>query len=335
MNVTYLLGAGASFDALPIVEKIPNALNEVIQKLKNDFSLESKEIINRKYKYISDTDVQIKNKLIMDLEWLKLESSRHSSIDTFAKKLYLTYKREDTKRLKIALSIFFTIYQIDTFGKEKRYDSFLASIFQNERKFPKEVRMLSWNYDNQFEIAISDYFDSKNINSLAHDLNMLEKYAIPYPRREDYNFLFKLNGTCGFIEEDLKKNFLNDLKLELNIDSFYEILENYAKTTFNKTEFKSTLSFSWEVDSDSFIQEVNQQLNGTEILVIIGYSFPYFNREVDRKIINSMPNLNKVYFQSPEANELVERFQAITDRIDNSRLIPISDLKQFYIPNEM
>jgi hypothetical protein len=35
----------------------------------------------------------------------------------------------------------------------------------------------------------------------------------------------------------------------------------------------------------------------TEQVVVIGYSFPFFNRQTDREIFGSMANLTKIYVQ--------------------------------------
>jgi hypothetical protein len=73
----------------------------------------------------------------------------------------------------------------------------------------------------------------------------------------------------------------------------------------------------------------------TNVLVVIGYSFPFFNREIDRKIIKAMSKIHKVYFQSKEPDALVERFQAIIPGIKTEALKPITDVEQFLLPNEL
>jgi len=70
-------------------------------------------------------------------------------------------------------------------------------------------------------------------------------------------------------------------------------------------------------------------------LIVIGYSFPFFNREIDRKIIGNMEELEKVYFQAPDAETIKERFQAIRDDIDEKLLVTKKDIGQFLIPNEL
>jgi len=70
-------------------------------------------------------------------------------------------------------------------------------------------------------------------------------------------------------------------------------------------------------------------------LIVIGYSFPYFNREIDREIIANMNNLKKVYFQSLDAENLKERFLSIRDDLKDNQLLVRKDCGQFLLPNEL
>ena len=76
-----------------------------------------------------------------------------------------------------------------------------------------------------------------------------------------------------------------------------------------------------------------------QTLVIIGYSFPYFNREVDRLILQNMNQLKNVYIQSLPDNavEIAQRFQNLrTDfNIKSNNLKIITDVNQFYLPPEL
>jgi hypothetical protein len=98
----------------------------------------------------------------------------------------------------------------------------------------------------------------------------------------------------------------------------------------------SHISFAWEEDSlkTNIVDAAIAGTKETNILLVIGYSFPFFNREVDRKIIGAMTGLEKVYFQAPDADDLKERFFAIRDDAINIKLVPRKDLKQFVFPHE-
>jgi hypothetical protein len=76
-------------------------------------------------------------------------------------------------------------------------------------------------------------------------------------------------------------------------------------------------------------------LSETEILVIIGYSFPSFNWSVDQEIFRNIKKLEKVYYQAPE-NE-VDFLKTQMDAIHpdlKGRTMGIFNLRSFYIPVE-
>lgn len=47
------------------------------------------------------------------------------------------------------------------------------------------------------------------------------------------------------------------------------------------------------------ITTINQITSDTEAVVVIGYSLPYFNREIDRTIFSKVPTLKTIYIQDP------------------------------------
>ena len=86
--------------------------------------------------------------------------------------------------------------------------------------------------------------------------------------------------------------------------------------------------------SDILFGEIDHILLNTTILIIIGYSFPFFNRDIDRGILNRMKNLNKIYVQVPEKdhNAIKERLESL--RSDLPEIAFIKDIELFYIPFE-
>jgi len=89
--------------------------------------------------------------------------------------------------------------------------------------------------------------------------------------------------------------------------------------------------------------------------VVIGYSFPFYNRETDNMIFETIkPSLQKIYFQDPKPNNngefLRKRYglskEAVTIYEDEPKFTPvgtrpgidiehITDTDQFYIPIEV
>src|SRR5688572_2952661 len=98
-KITYLFGAGASADAVPIVSEMPKAMEKAINVLSKEMAKEIEfdststdvskppNIITKKSLWGDQLTL-----LIADLTWLYEKSKDHASVDTFAKKLYLQKK---------------------------------------------------------------------------------------------------------------------------------------------------------------------------------------------------------------------------------------------------
>ena len=94
------------------------------------------------------TPVFYQKELINDLQWLLDISSKHASVDTFARKLSIIGDSKNLKKLKVVLSVFFTFEQIIK-QPDERYDSFFASLYNENGELPENIRILSWNYDSK------------------------------------------------------------------------------------------------------------------------------------------------------------------------------------------
>src|SRR5882757_121929 len=121
-KVTYLLGAGASAEAIPIVEKFTKGLSAI----KNLLEEYLEENLNPAAFSLLPQTIQQKNpvlkKIIGEFDWLLKEADYHQTIDTLAKKFYLINSPE-LNRLKKVLIVFFLIRQ-GLSRPDKRYDSF-------------------------------------------------------------------------------------------------------------------------------------------------------------------------------------------------------------------
>jgi len=352
MNVTYLLGAGASYDALPIVNQIEERLLRFSKLLEPSgideinssafFQPNSGNISNKylsTFKFKSDDFIQKYNlikKVHSEIIWLYNESKNQSSIDTLAKKLYLQKDYKNLKKLKVIMSCFFYYCQIEKF--DKRYDSFFASILEELNSLPDNIRIVSWNYDSQFEIAFKE-FSKGTISSATNTLN-IQLNSINYENsfKSDAFSIFKLNGTTG------EKNnlFINDFDCT-QVKMINEILEIHELEVYRS--FEPSMSFAWENNNknDVFFGNLHKSLMNTDLLVVIGYSFPFFNRKIDQNILDYMPELKKVYVQDPKNSDGI--IQKIKNLIPNKRVyfngadrpveyIPITYSDQFYIPIE-
>jgi len=118
------------------------------------------------------------------------------------------------------------------------------------------------------------------------------------------------------------------------------------------TRTASYFNFAWERDenfSDKHAGHANNLrqaihiAQNTQVLVVIGYSFPVFNRAVDRQLFAEMPHLSKVYIMDLNAERIrstmvnaFELFQQSTEAGRGDIVFQLETGKdQFIIPYEI
>lgn len=222
-KIVYLMGAGASANALPVVKKISESITNLIQLLQKDENqLEDVRI------YHDYTKLDCEKELINDLRWLKSNSENHQSVDTFAKKLYLKKDFKNLYRLKIALSTLFTFeHELNT--PDDRYDALFASLQEKLYEFPSNLRILSWNYDNQFEQSFANYSGQGILEENKSLLNINEKNA--FNTNKSGFGIYKLNGSIGYSSLSNMNVFSHEFKEGINIKKPFleEIIRKYIK----------------------------------------------------------------------------------------------------------
>lgn len=346
MHFTYLLGAGASFEKLPLVKDFPERLDAFRDLLYNKIVLDEESLPN-----IKINKKEARNLLLQDINWLIGAITNHTSVDTLARKLYLKGDEDKLKKLKGILDIFFFIEQVFN-GYDKRYDTFFATILglENDRiELPKNINIVSWNYDFQIELTLASYLDVQKISTLENLLQIMPRKEMSHHDISKFS-IYKLNGTAGGITYNPNKfnRFdFNPLKISNNISEewrtiiFEDNLEKYLFSTKYSNPDKNRISsilFSWE--KDPIPQEVREtcarDLMLSEYLVIIGYSFPTFNRETDKFILNQMENLKKIFIQSPEKTiDSVEvRLKSLLSSYGHIEFEKVRTIDEFYIPFE-
>ncbi|WP_316767999.1 hypothetical protein [Pedobacter frigiditerrae] len=330
-KICYLLGAGASAKSLPVVGNLPERLKKLSDNIERDFQKITPYDID-----VGINDLiaatSIKGLLIQGLEWLSEESNNHSSIDTFAKKLFL----QDDKKyydLKLFLSEYFAIEQWKN-QPDLRYDNFWASILDKKDTFPNRLRILSWNYDSQIEQSFLNFTDTDKLNICAEKLRV-------YSAKDDLKgfdknlfSVFKLNGSATFKDEGISKFYSDNYRSKDCIEFYSELLKNQYQVSKKLSE--PNLSFAWEHNTnEDYFTRLKESVWETNVLVVIGYSFPFFNRNIDKFIINEcMPSLNKIYIQAPDADILKERLISITGN-DIHSIVLNYDQNQFLFPTEL
>lgn len=379
-NITYLLGAGASANCLPIVSNLQDRLRMIRDYLKAF----SPEKLNEQA-YVSDgfesQHQSTYTSLMEELYWLYETAEPHQTVDTLAKKLYHTDHKLLLK-LKRALISFLVLEQLlkhnptwEYSGKpsleqfpqkkqlpDKRYDSFIASVLENdfaEVKLQNHIKILTWNYDVQFELAYKNYCTEKE-NYLLLLQEKLQIVPSRYWMNENIKKLkvekfsiVKLNGQAIFDrvsvdpQKDYRTIFDETPKLDRDkLNKFFSIYSELFKNNWEESDCLRLLNFSWESnpkfelrynmnDTINFAKLIAQQ---TEVLVVIGYSFPFFNRETDRMLIDGMKKLKKVYIQDVESRveSIISVFKSsFTLHSNDISIVPVIDTNSFFLPPEL
>lgn len=381
-KITYLLGAGASCGALPVVSDFRQRIKELAEGLKTYTREQLNEEAFATLPHFLREKNQVLGKMICDFNWLLEQSEYHQTIDTLAKRFYLAKKSDDLRRLKQTLILFFTIEQMFIYtspfrapvtrkGIDKRYDGFIATLANPDImgiKLADNVKVLTWNYDLQFELGIKR-FVQLSINEIKREFQIFPNHNTnrdQIPAKFDINrFAFvKINGNAVWNSSDERgidiQNTLYDKYFESKDEKGFlsELIEEYD-SRFNKTgreieKATQYFNFAWESNKEFKDKYEGHQNNletaieiakKTDVLVVIGYSFPVFNREIDKLVFDNMNKIKKVYVQDKDPEKvqstMKNAFKVFEPRLNAYEVedeLPFfleDNVDQFFIPYEL
>ena len=110
-KLTFLLGAGASFHSCPIWKEQGEKMIELAEKYLSD---SKRNFENR------PTLENEKEEILWDIGYFGYKALKFGTIDTYAKKLFLNQSNSELVRLKVAVSIFFTLWNLTDDSKLKK-----------------------------------------------------------------------------------------------------------------------------------------------------------------------------------------------------------------------
>lgn len=342
-KIVYLLGAGASYgkrnegepknspkrivEGLPVVNEIDNEFSIVVDWVKNCDIVG----LNTPYSFCGkELDAaSMKSMFIDDLIWLQDKAAQHATIDTFAKKLYLCNQACDFGKLKLLLSSFFLIEQV-IHPFDKRYDTFFANILNRNAMIPDNVYIMTWNYDLQLDIAYRGYGNGRLYECVPND-TMTET---------DSARVFRINGAGNYYgANNIEADVLLTIKSEGLLD---KIFRQYciANRTRSFSDGCLQLIFAWEkMEFDKRSDVLYNKIADAQVLVVIGYSFPFFNRETDREIFSKMEHLERIYIQDPCANDIKQFISSVLTEQQRAKLlsniVPLQYKTNFFLPPEL
>ena len=333
-GITYLFGAGASFNALPVVADIPNRINQFIIRLESEeFELDNSTTFDDLSLEDPKSKRQYQLDLINSLKWLIDECKNYKSIDELALELFSNFQLLDLQKLKVTMSIFFVFEQ--ALNKlDYRYEELFD--YLNRYDNPENVKIISWNYDYQIELANLKYGYSDDIHHLQQYLGVVEKFSSIGYEDDSRKNIFKINGTVSLhsISGSSKYFYSRDISGPVDKAFIKKLIWSYAAVMY-LNERTSSISFSWESDVTKVIEQAIESTKDTDTLVVIGYSFPLVNREVDSRIIGNMSKLKRIYFQAPNADVVNDQFKTINIELKNLKLVNQFATKHFLLPEDL
>ena len=147
-----------------------------------------------------------------------------------------------------------------------------------------------------------------------------------------------LNGIAGFYYYEqtacILNNFLNQKPKDIN-----ELIE---KVTNDSERKHNLLTFAWERDTEAArllhkrMDIAKAIITDSDILIIIGYSFPFFNRAIDKQLFEALTasgKLKKIIYQDPyKTGEFLKKQFELSDDIE---ILHTTDKDNYYVPNEL
>ena len=321
LNFTYLLGAGASANSVPVVDKFHGGLH--------DFCVDMDEVKSNN----SSIKIEELRELIEDIK----ETIKHSaSFDTYAKKLYLSGENVKYLNYKRAISCYI-FYNNLTQVRDNRYDLFFASLLEKSKSvgvvIPNNLNVISWNYDRLVEMSLC-HLMSLDSMAIADKVNIYSNYTdIGQTYKNNRLNLIKLNGSAG-------NKFEYPVIEPKDKESALEKVLFYFNSLKNEPEGNWGIQFSWELDNNSIIEARAKSkaiLEQTDHLIIIGYSFPTFNRKIDFELLRSLKGGAKIHLQTPkdDISSVKQRLNALLGISDDYFNLKVyTDTKEFFIPFE-
>ncbi|MGV3460092.1 MAG: hypothetical protein ACO1N9_06525 [Flavobacterium sp.] len=366
-KITYYLGAGASYHSCPIL----NQQAEMMIKLA-EFELQKSSAIRpqssgitlSQHKYFfSDSEFKQlrteKHQILWYIGYFGKKALEFNTIDTYARKLFLTNQIEDLRLLKMAVSVFFDLWENfqdrykviskttkddsgDKFRPiDQRYTALFSILLDNENgkiQMNNNFKFITWNYDLQLENAFKSFLKHDEIESL----NQLNENYFRFKDdniQNEVNNVFHLNGHRGFFLDKKKGTF--ELNAANDFNEYWNQLQGLLQSTKNgSANFDQYIKYAWEHQLNSkMYSSISDIMSQTDILVIIGYSFPPFNRKIDQYLFSKLDvnRLTKIIYQDPNANSsIIENLFQYPDMIKRKIKILNDDnaLTWFNLPNE-
>lgn len=356
-KVTYLLGAGASYSSVPIWSEQGNSMLQVAGSIESVINkpstiLTTKILESSYYCGFNNKEKKYLLNLVSNLKWYAGKIESYGTIDSYAYQLHNRSNKSELAKLKKTLSIYLDIWQFyesqmnfrkskdEIFRKKQtidtRYFNWLNMITQSDNgniHLHKDINILSWNYDLQVELAYAKNYDDIPLYCL-NDINKRFKFVKNSDNLNKELSIHHLNGHHGYFkygneEFPTGRSFLNS-----NIYSYLKDLnDNLGQFKIRENQYHdyNKIKFSWERGLPENIIDIARN---TDILVIIGYSFPVYNSVTDRSLIDAFKENEPMYVYYQDPISIDDKVKRIKNFINFDNFQHDRSIDDFFIPDE-
>ena len=122
----------------------------------------------------------------------------------------------------------------------------------------------------------------------------------------------------------------------IDVNRMRYILDLFKKLQKGETG-KPQLSFAFDGECNELLYKTVDEIVGTtDVLVVIGYTLPFFNREIDRRLMSRLENnRTKIYIQDIYPERIKQSIKAVLPEFKESNFILLNDVDQFFLPPEL
>jgi hypothetical protein len=347
-ELTYILGAGASYQSMPVVKTFDHRFSV--------FNVHFNEVLRKVAKNgLSDSTIH---------RWsgaqLQSEFMAHQSFDTYFKKLFHKGLKSEVNFAKKILHLYFLWEHLqkpepkinnEFFHKQsqidKRYDAMIAGLLQpiaGQSKTFCKTNFITWNYDLNLLSSIKTFFYPEE-----KYIDFLKKIESPTPNIWNIDDQITIINMNGYFYSSLFDDKTDIYDLDFTDILNRKIISDYFDDNYIDKD-ANLIKFAWERNTNesnqaNSIESIakNKISNSIEIIVI-GYTFPLYNRLVDIKYFNknniTIPFKNaerRLSIQDPLADEIlngtIKQFDLNSQMF--TAVMPIKNCHSFLIPNRI
>ena len=219
---------------------------------------------------------------------------------------------------------------------DPRYGDFFAYMVDRDMyenlAMPADVRVITWNYDDQFEKSFADYFEHPDHRrEVGSMLQVTPATGTSADHYDDIFSIYRLNGAAGIRKrsDQLTHYFNAFVQDRRNLSAALRLTLHFYRNVSSVTDFPY-LQFAWENDTRrANILDHIVGFSPVETVVVIGYSFPIFNRRLDREVFEAL-RPKEVFLQVAGDNAVTDRLVGVG--IKRELIKVVGDRNQFFIP---